>query len=79
MNRLQGKIAIITGGTSGIGLATSKIFKEQGATVITNARNADRASQTLSEHADLFSDVFVADVSKVNELRKLRHFKHFHC
>lgn len=73
MSKLQGKIAVITGGNSGIGLATSRIFQKEGATVITNARNEKRAEETKTQHGDLFSDIIVADVSKVSELEKLFH------
>ena len=39
MNRLDGKIAFITGSTSGIGEACAKRFAEAGATVIISGRN----------------------------------------
>lgn len=45
---LNGKTAIVTGGHSGIGLETTKVFSNAGATVIVGARDLAKAEQTLA-------------------------------
>lgn len=52
MNRLAGKIALITGGTSGMGAVTAKLFQAEGATVIVTGNSSegvDVARQAMPE------------------------------
>ena len=44
---LSGKVAIVTGGNTGIGLETSKVLAAAGATVIVPARDSNKANQNL--------------------------------
>jgi NAD(P)-dependent dehydrogenase (short-subunit alcohol dehydrogenase family) len=48
-NKLEGKIAVITGGGSGIGLATAKRFVSEGAYVFIIGRNRKELDLALSD------------------------------
>lgn len=69
MKRLEGKIAVVTGGNSGIGLATAKRFLEEGARVAISGRN----QKTLEEAVkSLGKEVLAvkADTAKLDEIEK---------
>jgi NAD(P)-dependent dehydrogenase (short-subunit alcohol dehydrogenase family) len=70
MGKLEGKVAVVTGGNSGIGRATAKEFKEQGARVVITGRD----QQTLDEAArEIGGNVLAvrADTSSLAEIDKL--------
>ena len=66
MNRLQDKLAIVTGGASGIGLATAQLFAEEGARVVVFDINAS-ATDSLRVDVTSSSEVESAIKDVVNE------------
>jgi NAD(P)-dependent dehydrogenase (short-subunit alcohol dehydrogenase family) len=66
MNRLDGKVALITGGGSGMGLVASRRFAEEGARVVVVDTNADAARQAAEALGDQGHSV-AADVSRADD------------
>jgi NAD(P)-dependent dehydrogenase (short-subunit alcohol dehydrogenase family) len=70
VGKLDGKIALVTGGNSGIGLATAKQFVKEGAYVyITGRREAELAAAVREIGGNLTS--ITGDVSKLADLDRL--------
>ena len=70
MKKLEGKVAVVTGGNSGIGLATAREFKQQGAKVVITGRD----QQTLDDaKQELGGDVLAvrSDTSRLADIDKL--------
>src|SRR5207245_11574064 len=70
MKRLEGKVAVVTGGNSGIGLATAKRLQGEGARVAISGRS----KKTLDEAVKTIGNGLVAvqsDVAKLTDVDKL--------
>ncbi len=68
MSNLKGKIAVVTGGNSGIGYATAAKLKDQGANVIIIGRNESRVKAAATE---LGVEGYTADVKHLNALEEV--------
>lgn len=67
--RLSGKVALVTGGSRGIGFATAKILSENGATVIITARNQERLEKSISKIPNSIG--IAADIRKSNDVKNV--------
>ena len=67
--RLSGKIALVTGGSRGIGFATAKILSENGATVIITAKNQERLEKSTSEIPNVIG--ITADIRNKNDVKNV--------
>ena len=67
MKRFDGKVAVVTGGNSGIGLATAKAFAREGASVVITGRDEASLKKAEREIGD-GTLALRADVSRLAEL-----------
>jgi NAD(P)-dependent dehydrogenase (short-subunit alcohol dehydrogenase family) len=68
--RLQGRVAVITGGCSGVGLATAKKFVDEGAKVVLGDVNAEAGIAIAEDLGASFVAVDVTDADQVEALFK---------
>lgn len=73
MGRLENKIAIVTGGNSGIGRATAQLFCQEGAKVVITARREAENKKTVDEITAQGGEVMAiqADVTRQEDCRKV--------
>jgi NAD(P)-dependent dehydrogenase (short-subunit alcohol dehydrogenase family) len=67
-DKLKGKVAVITGGTSGIGLATAREFAALGAKVVITGRKKAEVEKIASE---IKATGVVSDQSKISDIDEL--------
>jgi NAD(P)-dependent dehydrogenase (short-subunit alcohol dehydrogenase family) len=70
MSKLRGKVAVITGGTTGIGFAAAKLFVEEGAYVFITGRRQNELHKAVDEIGSNATGV-QGDVSKLADLDRL--------
>ena len=67
--KLSEKIALITGGSRGIGFATAKILSENGATVVITAKNSERLKKSTLEIPNSIG--IVADIRNKDDVKNV--------
>lgn len=67
--KLSGKIALVTGGSRGIGLATAKILSENGAIVAITAKNNERLEKAVLEIPNSLG--ITADIRNSNDVKNV--------
>src|SRR3984885_5303691 len=70
MGKLDGKVAVITGGNSGIGLATAKRFVQEGAYVFITGRTQAKLDEAVKQVGSNVTGV-QGDVAKLADLDRL--------
>lgn len=73
MGRLEGKVAVITGGNSGVGAATAQLFAKEGAKVVISARRVAPLEEVANKIREAGGEVLAiaTDISKPEDAKNL--------
>lgn len=79
-NSMQGKVCLVTGSSSGMGLVTARALATMGATVVMLCRNRAKGeavqAQIKAESSNGQVDLIVADLSELSQVRRAAHEFH---
>lgn len=73
MGKLDGKVCIITGATSGMGRDSAKLFAAEGAKVVVTGRSEERAKEVVDEIKAAGGDAIyvIVDMANLSEIHKV--------
>jgi NAD(P)-dependent dehydrogenase (short-subunit alcohol dehydrogenase family) len=74
MNRLENKIAVVTGATSGIGEGVAYMYAKEGAKVVAVGRNEEKGAEVVKKIKETGGEaIFVkCDLRKIDEIKKIK-------
>ena len=67
--KLSGKVALVTGGSRGIGFAIAKILSDNGASVVITSKNSEKIKQAETKISNSFG--ITCDIKKKNEVQNV--------
>ena len=73
MGKLDGKVAIVTGATSGMGRESAKLFAAEGAKVVVTGRNEERAKEVVDDIKAAGNEAIyvIADMANLDDVQKI--------
>ncbi len=76
MEKLKGKVAVITGGTSGIGKASAQLFAEEGAIAVITGRSPEQGAEAEREilQSGGKAEYVKCDVSSMDDILRLKEY-----